>query len=314
MLADTWVVKRCAGSSAHPGLPVVKPFGIVAGAIGIASAFDACLEVFSKIQIARRSDSDFQTCRLRLDWLRLRLLRWGEAVRVHEDPRFGNPTSTAEEVRTAKQTIFRILALFEDSSRLSKSFRYGTGQADGVSEIDNTALPRNLLTLHDNIQKLVTQRQRTAANPLKIAHWVIHRRDHLLQLIQDIASLTNSLEQAFPAPREQEALMRRELQQISSTFADQQSTVRYLQMTVQDIDHTFQKVAGSERMSGHRFGDQFAFDNARVQNGHTFHRSWTAVPGILPVGPIMTFGTQRAGGSSRIRNGDVYVEKDDFWT
>ncbi|KAI3325322.1 hypothetical protein HD806DRAFT_492654 [Xylariaceae sp. AK1471] len=292
---------------------MTDPFGIVAGSIGIAAAFDACLDVLSKVQIARRSGSDLRTYQLQLAWLRLRLSRWGEAIRVHEDPQFSNPNPTTEEVRIAKRTIFQILTLLENSDRVAKKSSGERVQTDDAERVDNAFMPADLLTLYGNIQKVIARRQRTSSNLIKLTHWVVHRREHLLQLIEDISSLMDSLEQVFSAPQRREILASEELQQFSSTMADQQSSIRYLEMLAKDIDKTFNNVAAYNNKSGHQIGDQSTFDNARVQNGHTFTQVWATAAGTLPVGQGMTISIQKTGGHSRVRNGDVYIEKDDFW-
>jgi hypothetical protein len=53
------------------------PFGITAGAIGIAAAFTACVDCFGYVQLGRHFGRDFQTDLLALNCARLRLTRWG---------------------------------------------------------------------------------------------------------------------------------------------------------------------------------------------------------------------------------------------
>lgn len=55
---------------------MAEPFGIVAGAIGIASAFTACVDCFEYVQFGRHFGRDFQTNQLALDCARLRLTWW----------------------------------------------------------------------------------------------------------------------------------------------------------------------------------------------------------------------------------------------
>ncbi|KAH6721997.1 hypothetical protein BKA61DRAFT_666747 [Leptodontidium sp. MPI-SDFR-AT-0119] len=50
-------------------------FGIVSGAIGIASAFTACVDCFE-----------------------LRLTRWGESVNIYDDLKLGRQDATAAEI------------------------------------------------------------------------------------------------------------------------------------------------------------------------------------------------------------------------
>ena len=59
---------------------MAEPFGIVAGAVGIAAAFTACVDCFEYIQLGRHFGRDYQTDLLSLNCARLRLTRWGQAV------------------------------------------------------------------------------------------------------------------------------------------------------------------------------------------------------------------------------------------
>lgn len=55
---------------------MAESFGIVAGAVGIAAPFTACVDCFQYIQVERHFGPDFQTDLLSLDCTRLRLTRW----------------------------------------------------------------------------------------------------------------------------------------------------------------------------------------------------------------------------------------------
>ncbi|KAI2616671.1 hypothetical protein GGS26DRAFT_443121 [Hypomontagnella submonticulosa] len=115
-------------------------------------------------------------------------------------------------------------------------------------------------------------------------------------------------------PEEVRALAREEMRQLSSAISDQQSTIQNLQRLVEDIDGNFKEAIDSLATHGHQFGDQLAEDNARIHNGNTFTKAWEEASTSIPVGPAMTFSYIRASGSRKVRNGDVYVDKDDFWS
>jgi hypothetical protein len=51
---------------------MAEPFGIAAGAIGIATAFTACIDCFEYIPFGRHFGRDFQTDQLALSCARLR--------------------------------------------------------------------------------------------------------------------------------------------------------------------------------------------------------------------------------------------------
>jgi hypothetical protein len=88
---------------------MAEPFGIAAGAVGIAAAFTACVDYFGYVQLGRHFGRDFQTDLLTLTSARLRLTRWGQAVNIYEDPKLGKPDATSAEVQTAKDALHQIL-------------------------------------------------------------------------------------------------------------------------------------------------------------------------------------------------------------
>jgi hypothetical protein len=49
--------------------------------MGIAAAFTACVDCFHYVQHSRHFGRDYQTELISLDCARLRLTRWGEAVK-----------------------------------------------------------------------------------------------------------------------------------------------------------------------------------------------------------------------------------------
>jgi hypothetical protein len=67
----------------------MEPFSVIAGTIGISSAFTACVDCFEYIQFGRHFGRDIQTDLLAISCARLRLSRWGEAVNIYDDPKLG---------------------------------------------------------------------------------------------------------------------------------------------------------------------------------------------------------------------------------
>src|SRR5438552_4123218 len=94
---------------------MAEPFGIVAGAIGISSAFTASVDCFEYIQLGCHLGRDFQTDLLAISCARLRLTHWGESVNIYNDsseqvhatfPEFGmHVTGTAASTRLTRITV-----------------------------------------------------------------------------------------------------------------------------------------------------------------------------------------------------------------
>jgi hypothetical protein len=110
-------------------LRMAEPFGIVAGAIGIASAFTACVDCFEYVQFGRHFGRDYETSQLALNYARLRLTRWGESVNIYDDPQLGRQDATAAEIQLAKDALLQILVLFADTESISSGPPLAQGKA-----------------------------------------------------------------------------------------------------------------------------------------------------------------------------------------
>ncbi|KAL5324014.1 hypothetical protein ACEPPN_008557 [Leptodophora sp. 'Broadleaf-Isolate-01'] len=133
-------------------------FGIVSGAIGIASAFTACVDCFEYVQFGRHFGRDFQTSKLALDCARLRLTRWGESVNIYDDPKLGRQDATAAEIQLAK-----------DAEDLSA---YSTGDMD-----------LKMLVLDNKMRGFAIQRQKKGRF-LKLTSWALYYRSTLKDLLE----------------------------------------------------------------------------------------------------------------------------------
>jgi hypothetical protein len=85
---------------------ITEPFGIISGAIGIASAFTAYVDCFEYVQFGRHFGRDFQTSQLALNCARLRLTRWGESVKIYDDLKLGRQDATTTEIQLTKDALF----------------------------------------------------------------------------------------------------------------------------------------------------------------------------------------------------------------
>ncbi|KAK8036218.1 hypothetical protein PG993_008832 [Apiospora rasikravindrae] len=91
-------------------------FGTVAGALSVAALFTDCVDCFEYVQLGRHFGQDFERCRLKLDIAQTRLSRWGEAVAIHEDPRF-NTTEPADAPTRQVQSVLEEIDLLFQSIR-----------------------------------------------------------------------------------------------------------------------------------------------------------------------------------------------------
>ncbi|OBT45574.1 hypothetical protein VE00_03492 [Pseudogymnoascus sp. WSF 3629] len=137
---------------------MAEPFGIVSGAIGIASAFTACVDCFEYF------GRDFQTDQLALNCARLRLTRWGESVKVYDDPRLGRQDATATEIQLAKDALLQILVLFADTESTSKKYKLTAKAGVDISLYSTGDMDPKMVALDDKMKGLAIQRQKKLRN------------------------------------------------------------------------------------------------------------------------------------------------------
>lgn len=89
---------------------------------GIAAAFTACIDCSEYIQVRRRFGREFQTDLLSLSCVRLRLIRWGESIKIYNDPTRGRPDATAPEIQLAKNMLLQIVGLFAKTEEILKKY------------------------------------------------------------------------------------------------------------------------------------------------------------------------------------------------
>lgn len=177
---------------------MAEAFGIVSGAIGIASAFTACVDCFNYVQLGRHIGRDFNTDFLALKGTQLRLVRWGRAVRIDEDPKLGRPDATTEELQTVYDTLFQILVLFSTSQKISNRYVASKPKHDlkllTTSELDPTSL-----TVADWMRIASSKAQPANRGFLKATSWALYHRTELRDLVGDINRLFDTVEKLFSA-------------------------------------------------------------------------------------------------------------------
>lgn len=189
---------------------MAEPFSVVAGAVSIATAFGNCIEIFNYVQLGRHFGRDYQTARLKLTLVQLRLSRWGEAVGVYSNPPLKNlPSLTAEDKSTAKKTFLQILELFEESNRLSKRLGTKDGRPQDSQSHTGSSDDMAVLAARRKMRDLALSRQQRTSS-FKVAGWAISDRKKFNDLIDNVSNLVSGLEELFPPPRASETRLARE--------------------------------------------------------------------------------------------------------
>ena len=179
---------------------MAEPFGIVAGAIGIASAFTACVDCFEYVQFGRHFGRDFETSQLALNCARLRLIRWGESVNIYDDPKLGRQDATTTEIQLAKDSLLQILVLFADTESISKKYKLTAKAGEDLSAYSTCDMDPKIVVLDNKMKGLAIQRQKKGRF-LKLASWALYHRSTLRDLLEQVVSLIDEIEKLFPAPQ-----------------------------------------------------------------------------------------------------------------
>ncbi|KFY02934.1 hypothetical protein O988_01802 [Pseudogymnoascus sp. VKM F-3808] len=263
---------------------MAEPFGIVAGAIGIASAFTACVDCFEYVQFGRHFGRDFQTSQLALDCARLRLTRWGESVNIYDDPKLGRQDATATENQLAKDVLLQILALFADTEGASKKYKLTAKADEDLSAYSTGDMDPKMAMLDKKMKSLAIQRQKKGRF-LKLTSWALYHRSSLKDLLEQIVSLLDEIERLLPAPQFQTTLVQQEAAEIGDKqslklIADAATGVdSLLQMTVKEViaGHQYSNIgikgqahtgdAYSSDWSGGAIGASHKYDGIKVEEG-----------------------------------------------
>lgn len=225
---------------------MTDPFGITAGAVGIAAAFTACVDCFGYVQLGRHFGRDFQTDLLTLDCARLRLTRWGQAVNIYEDSYLGRPDATSAEFQTAKNVLFQILVLYANTEKISKKYRLNAKAGEDFSILLTDDIDPEIMALNNKMKELAIRRQR-GISVLKTASWALYYRSEFKELIEGITKLIDNLEDIFPAPQLQLALVKQETAEIQDRQA-----LGLIESAAQTVDPLLQ-AAAKEALTGHKY-------------------------------------------------------------
>jgi hypothetical protein len=278
---------------------MAEPFGIAAGAMGIATAFTACIDCFEYIQFGRRFGRDFQTDQLALGCARLRLARWGESVNIYDDPRLGRPDATATEIQVAKDTLLQILALFADTEGISKKYRIAARAGEDLSVFSMGDIDPMVMALDNKMKSLAIQRQK-GSRFLKLTSWALYHRYELRDLLERIVSLIDNIEILFPPPQAQITLVRQDAAEIGD-----KKSLELVENAAKGVDSLLQ-TAAQELLTGHQYL------NVRIRGqahaGDAFSTDWEG--GAIGASHKYESVEVEKGGKGLI--GNKYGGKD-FW-
>jgi hypothetical protein len=278
---------------------MAEPFGIVAGTVGIAAAFTACVDCFEYIQVGRHFGRDYQTDLLSLNCARLRLTRWGQAVNIFEDAKLARPDATSAEIQTVKDVLFQILGLFAATEKISNRYKLNAQTGDDLSTLPTSDMDPIILSLNNKMKALAIKRQK-GTSVLKTASWALYHRSELKELISGITSLIDNLEKIFPASQTQLALVKQETAEIHNL-----QTLELVQTAAQGVDDMLH-AAAREALTGRQYLNVII--KGKAQTGDAFSSDWNG--GVI--GPRHTYNGIEVDRDGKALIGNKYGGKD-FW-
>lgn len=279
---------------------MAEPFGIAAGAVGVAAAFTACVDCFGYVQFGRHLGRDFQTDILTLDCARLRLTRWGDAVAIYEDPKLGRPDATDAEIRSLRSALHQILVLFADSEKISKKYSIEAKNAQDLTVFASNEMDPAVLALSHKMRDLAVKRQKSNSL-IKKTSWALYHRNELKELVEGVTNIINNIEKLFPPPKERELeLVKQE------TAAIQEKAALELAATAAEGADKVLYTASREVLTGNRYLKVVI--EGKAQTGDSFGKDWHG-PAIST---NSTYGDVRVAQGGQALIGNKYSGKD-FW-
>jgi len=278
---------------------MVEPFGIISGAIGIASAFTACVDCFEYVQFSRHFGRDFQTSQLALSCARLRLTRWGESVNIYNDPTLGKQDATATEIQFAKNVLLQIIVLFADTESISKKYKLTAKAGEDLSAYSTSDMDPKMVVLDNKMKSLAIQRQKKSQF-LNLASWALYHRSTLKDLLEQIVLLLDEIEKLIPTTQAQITLV----QQEAAEIGDKQS-LELTEDVATGVDNLLQKTV-KEVIAGHQYSNIGIKGHAHT--GDTYSNDWSG--GAIGVSHKYNGVEVEEGGKALI--GNKYGGRD-FW-
>jgi hypothetical protein len=177
----------------------------------ITSLITAILRGVEYIQLARTFDADLKAHQLRLDLIRLRLSRWGQATGVlkAKEEGEGQPASpenpqrargksfnveeNADAIEDLLSTMNTVLERAKTKSiKMESTAARGTSTSD--SSTDTELCPPRFKRLQVKIRDIVAKRYHRAGDHWKGAKWVLYKKDQCEALTTRLTELLDELE------------------------------------------------------------------------------------------------------------------------
>ncbi|KAK4233550.1 prion-inhibition and propagation-domain-containing protein [Achaetomium macrosporum] len=287
---------------------MAEVFGVVAGALNVAALFNNCVDCFEFVQLGRRFGRDYERCQLRLDIARTRLGRWGEAVKVNDDPRFSISSPTDKSIELTQSILEEVALLFESARKTSKRYELVMDQQDLVLFEDKDMKPIGR-ALHNKLRILARSRQERTGLVRKTA-WALHDGKALEKVVDEIAGLVDDLEKIFPVEAVCHKLAKIEIEKVKG-----EASLTMLKDAARGIDAALSDAAAQkiDAIAGRNSAKNINAENsARVHVGSVFTEAALHREIRVNDQTINSAGTVFAREESAVQIGNIYGGRG-FW-
>lgn len=214
-----------------------EAFGIIAGSVGVAAAFNNCVTSFEYIQLARNFGRDFGTCQLKLDIAQRRLVEWGETVDIANNPIL-SAGSSDPKCREAGEILDSILDHMKSAYLKAKRYqgKLSSEEREVMRPDDMSPVFRRM---HNSFSARAARYQ-TNTILIKKFTWALYDKNRLVSLLREIKDLIEELENLSiePIGNARSNLIRAELEEIND-----EPSLLALQDAAADTDEMLSKAA-----------------------------------------------------------------------
>ena len=186
----------------------------------ITSLITTILQGVEYIQLARTFDDDLKVHQLRLDLIRLRLSRWGQATGVLKAEEEGGEHQKTQDksfdIEDNADAIEDLLSTIKDVLEKAKneSIKMESTAAREMANPDfspDTELsPPRFKRLQLKIRRIVTQRYHRAGDHWKGAKWILYKKDQCEALTTRLTELLDELDKVAVTSEEKLGKLGRE--------------------------------------------------------------------------------------------------------
>jgi len=112
------------------------------------------LLVLTASSMSSLAGRDFQTSQLALNCARLRLTRWGESIKIYDDPKLGRQDATVIEIQLAKDALLQILVLFAGAESISQKHKLTAKAGENLSAYSTSDMDPKMIVLNNKMKGL----------------------------------------------------------------------------------------------------------------------------------------------------------------